>query len=68
MASVGEALGMSLPGSASPAAVNRRRDDFAFMTRARGDDAHRTQHQGARHHDEGGVLTVVSFTCRPDFF
>jgi dihydroxy-acid dehydratase len=30
MASVGEALGMSLPGSASPAAVDRRRDDFAF--------------------------------------
>ncbi|MBK5288648.1 MAG: dihydroxy-acid dehydratase [Acidimicrobiia bacterium] len=32
MASVGEALGMSLPGSASPAAVDRRRDDFAFET------------------------------------
>jgi dihydroxy-acid dehydratase len=30
MASVGEAIGMSLPGSASPAAVDRRRDDFAF--------------------------------------
>ena len=30
MASVGEALGMSLPGSASPPAVDRRRDDFAF--------------------------------------
>jgi dihydroxy-acid dehydratase len=30
MASVGEALGMSLPGSASPAAVDRRRDDYAF--------------------------------------
>src|SRR3954464_1197275 len=30
MAAVGEALGMSLPGSASPAAVDRRRDDFAF--------------------------------------
>jgi dihydroxy-acid dehydratase len=29
MAAVGEALGMSLPGSASPAAVDRRRDDFA---------------------------------------
>jgi dihydroxy-acid dehydratase len=29
MASVGEALGMSLPGSASPAAVDRRRDDVA---------------------------------------
>lgn len=30
MAAVGEALGMSLPGSASPAAVDRRRDDFAY--------------------------------------
>lgn len=29
MAAVGEALGMSLPGSACPAAVDRRRDDFA---------------------------------------
>jgi dihydroxy-acid dehydratase len=30
MASVAEALGMSLPGSAAPPAVDRRRDDFAF--------------------------------------
>ena len=29
MAAVGEALGMSLPGSASPPAVDPRRDDFA---------------------------------------
>ena len=29
MAAVGEALGMSLPGSASPAAVDPRRDDYA---------------------------------------
>jgi dihydroxy-acid dehydratase len=32
MASVGEAIGMSLPGSASPAAVDRRRDEFAFQS------------------------------------
>ena len=32
MASVGEALGMSLPGSACPPAVDRRRDDFAFAS------------------------------------
>ena len=32
MAAVGEAIGMSLPGSASPAAVDRRRDDFAYET------------------------------------
>ncbi len=30
MSSVAEALGMSLPGSASPPAVDRRRDAFAF--------------------------------------
>ena len=32
MASVGEALGMSLPGSASAPAVDRRRDDFAYAS------------------------------------
>ncbi|HET8929773.1 MAG TPA: dihydroxy-acid dehydratase [Acidimicrobiales bacterium] len=32
MASIGEALGMSLPGSASPPAVDRRRDDDAFAS------------------------------------
>jgi dihydroxy-acid dehydratase len=32
MASVGEALGMSLPGSASAAAVDRRRDDYAYAS------------------------------------
>jgi dihydroxy-acid dehydratase len=30
MASIGEAIGMSLPGSASAPAVDRRRDDLAF--------------------------------------
>ncbi len=30
MASVAEAMGMSLPGSSSPPAVDSRRDDFAF--------------------------------------
>src|SRR5690349_14875610 len=30
MASVGEAIGMSLPGSASAPAVDRRRDDYAY--------------------------------------
>jgi dihydroxy-acid dehydratase len=30
MAAIGEALGMSLPGSASAPAVDRRRDDFAY--------------------------------------
>jgi dihydroxy-acid dehydratase len=32
MASVGEALGMSLPGSASAPAVDRRRDEYAFAS------------------------------------
>ena len=32
MASVGEALGMSLPGSASAAAVDRRRDDYSYAS------------------------------------
>ena len=30
MASISEAIGMALPGSAAPPAVDRRRDDFAF--------------------------------------
>ncbi|KAA0233218.1 MAG: Dihydroxy-acid dehydratase [Acidimicrobiales bacterium] len=34
MASVGEGLGMSLPGSASAPAVDRRRDDFAYASGA----------------------------------
>ena len=32
MASAGEALGMSLPGSAAPPAVDRRRDEFAIAS------------------------------------
>ncbi|HSL59552.1 MAG TPA: dihydroxy-acid dehydratase, partial [Acidimicrobiales bacterium] len=32
MASVGEALGLSLPGSAAAAAVDRRRDDYAYAS------------------------------------
>ena len=32
MASVAEAIGMSLPGSASAPAVDRRRDDFAYAS------------------------------------
>ncbi len=32
MASVGEAIGLSLPGSASAPAVDRRRDDYAFAS------------------------------------
>jgi dihydroxy-acid dehydratase len=32
MASISEALGMALPGSASPPAVDRRRDDYAYAS------------------------------------
>jgi dihydroxy-acid dehydratase len=32
MAAVAEAIGMSLPGSASPPAVDRRRDDYAYAS------------------------------------
>jgi len=32
MASIGEALGMSLPGSAAPPAVDERRDEYAFRS------------------------------------
>src|SRR5207237_5127768 len=32
MASVAEALGMSLPGSSAAPAVDRRRDDFAYAS------------------------------------
>src|SRR6266550_1721085 len=32
MASISEAIGMALPGSASPPAVDRRRDDFAYAS------------------------------------
>jgi dihydroxy-acid dehydratase len=32
MSSIGEAIGMSLPGSASPPAVDRRRDDYAYAS------------------------------------
>jgi dihydroxy-acid dehydratase len=34
MASIGEALGLALPGSASAPAVDRRRDDFAYASGA----------------------------------
>ena len=34
MAAIGEALGLSLPGSASPAAVDRRRDEYAVKSGA----------------------------------
>ncbi len=34
MAAVGEAIGLSLPGSASPPSIDRRRDDYAVKSGA----------------------------------
>ncbi|MEJ5256163.1 MAG: dihydroxy-acid dehydratase [Acidimicrobiales bacterium] len=55
MASVAEALGMSLPGSASPPAVDRRRDDFA---RASGEAVVELLRLGIRPRD---ILTKAAF-------
>jgi dihydroxy-acid dehydratase len=55
MASVGEALGMSLPGSASAPAVDRRRDDLAY---ASGQAVVRLLEQGIRPRQ---ILTKEAF-------
>ncbi len=55
MASVAEALGMSLPGSSSAPAVDRRREDFAF---ASGQAVVELLRQGVRPRD---ILTVEAF-------
>ena len=55
MASVAEALGMSLPGSASAAAVDRRRDDYAY---ASGTAVINLLRQGIRPRD---ILTKAAF-------
>jgi dihydroxy-acid dehydratase len=55
MAAIGEALGMSLPGSASPPSVDRRRDDDA---RAAGQAVVRLLEAGIRPRD---ILTKAAF-------
>jgi dihydroxy-acid dehydratase len=55
MSSIGEALGLSLPGSASPPAVDRRRDDDA---RAAGAAVVEMLRLGIRPHD---ILTKAAF-------
>jgi dihydroxy-acid dehydratase len=55
MAAIGEALGMSLPGSASPPSVDRRRDDDA---RAAGAAVVRMLETGIRPRD---ILTKAAF-------
>ena len=54
MASVGEAIGMSLPGAAAPPAVDRRRDGSRAAA-ARPSSACCERGITARHHDPGGV-------------
>ena len=55
MSSIGEALGLSLPGSASPAAVDRRREDDA---RRAGEAVMNMLKTGLRPHD---ILTKGAF-------
>ncbi len=55
MASIGEALGMSLPGSSSAPAVDRRRDDFAY---ASGQAVMNLVRQGIRPRD---IMTKQAF-------
>jgi dihydroxy-acid dehydratase len=55
MSSIGEALGLSLPGSASPPAVDRRREDDA---RAAGEAVVNMLRLGIRPHD---ILTKEAF-------
>ena len=55
MASISEALGMALPGSASPPAPDARRDDFAFRT---GEAVVRLIEQGIRPRQ---ILTKEAF-------
>ena len=55
MSSIGEALGMSLPGSASPPAVDPRRHDDAEGGRRGGRPHARARHHAADDHDQAGV-------------
>ena len=55
MAAVGEALGMSLPGSAAPPAVDRRRDGFAHRSGEAVVGNAPAGHHRAADHDPRGV-------------
>ena len=55
MASVAEAIGMSLPGSAAPPSADRRRDAFAAQVRRGRRRAAPPGHHRAPDHDQGGV-------------
>ena len=65
MSSIGEALGMSLPGSASPPAIDARRDgDAQRRRRGRGEHA-AARHHAAPDHDEAGVRERHRRSPRP---
>ena len=55
MAAVAEAIGMSLPGSAAPPAVDRRRDGFAHRSGEAVVELLRRGHHRAPDHDPRGV-------------
>ena len=65
MASAAEALGMSLPGSAAPPAVDRRRDGFARRSGEAVVQLLRTGITARRHHDreafENAIAVVMAF-------
>ena len=55
MACIGEALGMSLPGSAAPPSADRRRDAFAHKSGEAVVEPAAPGHHRPRHHDQEGV-------------
>jgi dihydroxy-acid dehydratase len=64
MASAAEALGMALPGSASPPAVDRRRDGSPRVRRGGGRDAGEGHHRRqvlTREAFENAIAVVMAF-------
>ncbi len=55
MASVAEAIGMSLPGSSSPSAIDPRRQDLAYESGQAVLELLAPRHPAPRHHDQGGL-------------
>ena len=55
MSSIGEALGMSVPGSASPPAIDARRNGDAGRRRRRRGEHAAARHHAAPDHDQAGV-------------
>ncbi len=55
MSSIAEAIGLSLPGTASPPAVDRRREDDAVRAGEAVVNLLQPRHHAAADHDQGGV-------------